>query len=114
MTLLMVEVYQVRLSPVKSAPFRQQALKEISKLLDAPEGTDEADNLELLSTLVESYEEKHFPTTVRFKTMIKPIVSVYQPQILEIQGRQTAIEWGSLQKERRLKSVELCRCCILF
>ena len=36
-------------------------LKEISKILDAPEGSNEADKLELLSTLVEIYEEKHFP-----------------------------------------------------
>ena len=34
---------------------------EISTLLDAPEGSPAADRLEVLSTLVESYEESHHP-----------------------------------------------------
>ncbi|RJR52027.1 MAG: ImmA/IrrE family metallo-endopeptidase [Desulfobacteraceae bacterium] len=37
------------------------ALKRIEALMDAKEGSPEADELELLSTLVEMYEERHFP-----------------------------------------------------
>jgi len=37
------------------------ALSRISELMDAKEGTVEADELELLATLVEMYEDKHYP-----------------------------------------------------
>ena len=38
-----------------------EALKRIEQLFDAEEGTPEAEELELLSTLVELYENEHFP-----------------------------------------------------
>lgn len=37
------------------------ALARIDELMDAKEGTPEADELELLATLVEMYEEAHYP-----------------------------------------------------
>ena len=37
------------------------ALKEIESLWDAPEGTREADRLEVLANLVEDYENKRWP-----------------------------------------------------
>jgi HTH-type transcriptional regulator/antitoxin HigA len=37
------------------------ALKRIETLMDAEAATSESDELELLSTLVEMYEEKHYP-----------------------------------------------------
>ena len=37
------------------------ALKRIEALMDAEANTPEADELELLATLVEMYEEKHYP-----------------------------------------------------
>ena len=39
----------------------QSALKEIERLMDAEPGTPGGDLLELLSILVEKYEEEHFP-----------------------------------------------------
>lgn len=40
------------------------ALKRIDKLMDAIPGTPEFDELELLSTLVEIYEDKHYPISI--------------------------------------------------
>jgi len=37
------------------------ALSRIDKLMDAKKGTPEADELELLATLVEMYEDEHYP-----------------------------------------------------
>lgn len=37
------------------------ALKEIEALMDAEFGSPEGDRLEILSTLVDLYEKKHFP-----------------------------------------------------
>lgn len=42
----------------------QAALAQIESLWDAPDGSDEADQLELLSMLVEAYEKAHFPIDV--------------------------------------------------
>jgi HTH-type transcriptional regulator / antitoxin HigA len=39
----------------------QAALKEIERLFDAEQGTPEFDQLDILVTLVEAYEDKHEP-----------------------------------------------------
>ena len=39
----------------------EAALSEIEKLMDAEEGSPEDDLLDVLSILVEAYEEEHFP-----------------------------------------------------
>lgn len=51
----------VAIKPIRSDEDYQVALKRIESLMDAEEGTSEADELEVLSTLVELYEEQHFP-----------------------------------------------------
>ena len=49
------------IKPIKTEADYQAALKEIEHLFDATPGTREGDRLEVLTTLVEAYEEKHFP-----------------------------------------------------
>ena len=39
----------------------QKALERLDKIFDAIKGSSEADELELLSLLIEQYEDKHFP-----------------------------------------------------
>ena len=51
----------MHLKPIKTDADHEAALKEIERLWDAEEGTADADRLEVLSTLVEAYEEAHFP-----------------------------------------------------
>jgi HTH-type transcriptional regulator / antitoxin HigA len=46
---------------IKTADDYELALNRIDKIMDASPGTAEFDELELLSTLVEIYEDKHFP-----------------------------------------------------
>jgi HTH-type transcriptional regulator / antitoxin HigA len=46
---------------IKTDTDYQDALKEIERLFDAPYGSKEGDKLDILVTLVEAYEEKHFP-----------------------------------------------------
>jgi HTH-type transcriptional regulator/antitoxin HigA len=46
---------------IKTEADYEHALKRIEALMDAQGGSPEADELELLSTLVEMYEERHFP-----------------------------------------------------
>ena len=47
--------------PVRTKRDYEKALRRIEALMDAKTGTDEGDELEVLATLVDVYEEKHFP-----------------------------------------------------
>lgn len=51
----------MEIKPIKTAADHVAALKEIEGLMDAELGTPEGDRLDLLATLVEAYEAKHFP-----------------------------------------------------
>lgn len=50
-----------RIQPIRSKEDHKAALKEIERLFDATQGTPEFDQLEILVTLVEAYENKHEP-----------------------------------------------------
>ena len=49
------------LKPLRNEADYRTALAEAERLWDAPEGSPEADNLELLALLIEDYESKHYP-----------------------------------------------------
>ena len=46
--------------PIKTKVDYQAALDEIESLFDAEPGTPEGDRLEILTTLVEAYEDRHY------------------------------------------------------
>ncbi len=50
----------MRIKPIKTEADYQEALKEIERLFDASPGTRAGDRLEVMTALVEAYEEKHF------------------------------------------------------
>ncbi len=47
--------------PIKTKRDYHRALKEIEGLMDAKRGTPEGDRLDVLVTLVEDWEAKHYP-----------------------------------------------------
>ena len=53
----------MEIRPIHTKADYRAALKEVSTLvdLDPKRGTSEADKLEVLGTLVQAYEAKHFP-----------------------------------------------------
>jgi HTH-type transcriptional regulator/antitoxin HigA len=51
----------MRIKPIKTEADHAAALREIERLLGAHEGTAGGDRLETLTTLVEAYEQGHFP-----------------------------------------------------
>lgn len=53
----------IEIKPVKTKKDYKLALKQIEALWDAPEKSGEAELLEVLSILVDEYEQKHFPIT---------------------------------------------------
>lgn len=58
-----MEVYTMEIRPIHNDTDYRAALKEISLLMESdPElGTPEGDRLDVLATLVQSYESKHYP-----------------------------------------------------
>lgn len=49
------------IKPIKTAADHEATLQEIDALMTAELGTPEGDRLDVLATLVEAYEAKHFP-----------------------------------------------------
>lgn len=50
----------MNIKPIKTETDYQAALEKIEKLFEAAPDTPEGDQLEVLVTLVEAYEEKHY------------------------------------------------------
>jgi HTH-type transcriptional regulator/antitoxin HigA len=50
----------MRIKPIKTEADYEAALKEVERLFVAKPGTAEADRLEVLTTLIEAYEGKHY------------------------------------------------------
>lgn len=51
----------MEIKPIRTEEDYQAALEEIERLMDAQPDTPEGDRLDVLATLVEAWEEKHFP-----------------------------------------------------
>lgn len=51
----------MELRPIRTETDYQEALQEIELLFNATPNTPEYDRLDVLTTLVEAYEKKHFP-----------------------------------------------------
>lgn len=51
----------MNIKPIHNDADLQAAFKRLEQIFQAPEGTPEADEMEILVTLIEVYEQKHFP-----------------------------------------------------
>ena len=51
----------MEIKPIRTKRDHERALLEIQRLWDARPGTAEGDRLDVLATLVDAYESKHFP-----------------------------------------------------
>lgn len=51
----------MEIKPIRSEADYERTLQEIERLWGAEEGTAEGDRLDVLATLVDAYEQKHFP-----------------------------------------------------
>lgn len=49
------------IQPIRTDADHEAALERIAALMSAAAGTSEGDELDILATLVEAYEQKHFP-----------------------------------------------------
>jgi HTH-type transcriptional regulator/antitoxin HigA len=51
----------MEIKPIRTKPDYERTLREIERLWGAKEGTAQGNRLDVLATLVEAYERKHFP-----------------------------------------------------
>src|SRR5712692_3068259 len=51
----------MQIKPIRTKADYERTLREIERLWGAEKGTPEGDRLDVLATLVEAYEQKHFP-----------------------------------------------------
>jgi HTH-type transcriptional regulator / antitoxin HigA len=49
------------MQPIKTASDYERALKRMEVLFDAPVGTPESDEADVLALLIDDYEKKHYP-----------------------------------------------------
>jgi HTH-type transcriptional regulator/antitoxin HigA len=47
--------------PIRGETDYERSLRRVEELLDSPEGSSESDELDVLATLIEAYEEEHWP-----------------------------------------------------
>ena len=55
----------MRIRPIKTKTDYEKALARVDTLMDAKRGTLKGKELDALVTLIEAYENKHFPMTTR-------------------------------------------------
>ncbi len=51
----------MNIKPIRSDEDLQEAFRHLEGIFQAKEGTPEADEMEILVTLIEAYENKHYP-----------------------------------------------------
>lgn len=88
----------MQLKPIKTEADHNAALREIELLWGAEEGTPNGDRLDVLTTLVEAYEEAHFPID-----MPDPIEAIKFR--LEQQGKDKKVLVGIIGNRTRVYEV---------
>jgi HTH-type transcriptional regulator/antitoxin HigA len=49
------------IKPIRSEADYERALRRVERLWDSPEGSARSDELDILATLIEAYERRHYP-----------------------------------------------------
>src|ERR1700675_1449788 len=60
-TALMGRRSNMDIKPIRSEADYERALRRVEKLWDSPEGSARSDELDILATLIEAYERRHYP-----------------------------------------------------
>ncbi len=90
----------MEIKPIKTEADYQQALLEIETLFDASLDTPEGEKLEILTTLVEVYEQKHYP--------IEP-PSPLEAILYHLESRHQEVSWLIEALKRRGISEEVIK-----
>ncbi|WP_163382597.1 type II toxin-antitoxin system HigA family antitoxin [Cyclobacterium sp. SYSU L10401] len=101
----------MELRPIKSETDYQKALERIGMIFDAPIGTSESDEADILGLMVDDYEKKHYPIDSpdpieAIKIRMEELQLKQKDLVNEIGGKSRVSE--ILNKKRKL-TVEMIR-----
>lgn len=103
----------MRIRPIKSEQDYQAALKQIERLWEAPPGSEQAEELEVLGTVVDVYEEAHDPIpapdpieailfrleqTGQDRSDLQRILGVGRGRVSEILNRKRGLSLAMIRK----------------
>lgn len=101
----------MNIKPIHNEKDYQQALDRLALLFDAKRGTEEGDELEILSILIDTYENEHFP--IDMPDPIEAIkfrmeqMGMQQKDLAEVVGFKSRVS-EILNKKRKL-TLEMIR-----
>jgi len=102
----------MEIKPIRNQADHEEALRKIERLWGAKEGTPEGDRLDVLTTLVEAYERRHFPMdapdpieAIRFRLerqglVHRALVGVIggRSRVYEVMHRKRALSLGMIRR----------------
>ncbi len=95
----------MNIKPIRTEQDYELALKRVESLMDAEVGTEDFDELEVLTTLIESYEAKHYtidtPDPIEAIKFRMEQEGLRQKDLVEIFGNKVRVS-EVLNKKRRL------------
>jgi HTH-type transcriptional regulator/antitoxin HigA len=95
----------MNIKPIRTDKDYEESLQRVEVLMDAKEGTTEFDELEILSTLIENYEAKHFsidiPDPIEAIKFRMEQEGLKQKDVAELFGNKVRVS-EVLNKKRRL------------
>jgi len=95
----------MNIKPIRTDKDYEEALQRVELLMNAKEGTVEFDELEILSTLIENYEAKHFsidiPDPIEAIKFRMEQEGLKQKDVAELFGNKVRVS-EVLNKKRRL------------
>lgn len=101
----------MQIKPVKTQKDYKLALKRVEELMDAKPGTLELDELEILSLLIEKYEEEHFhisdPDPIEAIKFRMEQLGLNQNQLATIIGSKSRV--SEILKGKRKLSLNMIR-----
>ena len=101
----------MNIKPIKNEQSYQEALSIIDSLMDAEPNTEEMDKLEVLTTLVESYEEQYYkidaPDPIEAIKFRMEQEGLKQKDLVSIVGSKSRVS-EILNKKRKL-TIEMIR-----
>uniref|UniRef100_UPI0040477C48 helix-turn-helix domain-containing protein n=1 Tax=Roseivirga sp. TaxID=1964215 RepID=UPI0040477C48 len=102
----------MNIKPIRNESDYQSALVRLEVIFDAKRGTDEGDELEVLSILIDTYEKEHFPIelpdpieAIKFRMeqmgmKQKDLAEVigFKSRVSEIMGRKRKLNLDMIRK----------------
>ncbi|HET8885472.1 MAG TPA: helix-turn-helix domain-containing protein [Salinimicrobium sp.] len=101
----------MKIAPIKNEKDYQKALERLEMIFDSKKGTEEGDELEILSILIDRYENENFP--INMPDPIEAIkfrmeqMGMKQKDLAEVMGYKSRVS-EILNKKRKL-TLEMIR-----